>query len=132
MATIALGSVPSTIQDICGTQGIFHIRWNKKDRRQFITDEFGSSVINPNYDKYTITRTGNFRLGVVKNLKGGKRTTDPNEFLIAYDMSKKEYRNIYYNTIQKIVANKKKYYVKVIDTKNIRFGLVERVNNDCK
>ena len=45
-------------------------------------------------------------------------------------MSKKEYRNIYYNTIQKIVANKKKYYVKVIDTKNIRFGLVERVNND--
>tara|TARA_R100001480_G_scaffold71344_1_gene82556 strand:- start:451 stop:843 length:393 start_codon:yes stop_codon:yes gene_type:complete len=130
MATVTLGSVPNTIQDICGTQGIFHIRWNKKDRRQFITDKFGHTVINPNYNKYTIPRTGNFRLGVVKNLKGGKRTTDPNEFLIAYDMSKKEYRNIYYNTIQKIVANKKKYYVKVIDTKNIRFGLVERVNND--
>ena len=134
MTNIILGSVPKSIKDICGTNGIFHIRWNKKDRRLYITQKYSdgseSQILNPNYGKYTIPRTGNFRLGVVKNLKGGKRTTDPNEFLIAYDMSKKEYRNIYYNTIQKIVANKKSYFVKVVDTKNIRFGLIERVDND--
>ena len=45
-------------------------------------------------------------------------------------MTKKEHRNIFYNTIQKIVANKKTYFVKVIDTKNYRFGLIERVKNE--
>jgi hypothetical protein len=47
-------------------------------------------------------------------------------------MTKKEHRNIFYNSIQKIVANKKTYFVKVIDTKNYRFGLIERVENDSK
>ena len=48
-------------------------------------------------------------LGVVKNLKGGKRNTDPNEYLIAFDMSKKGYRNIYYNTIERITVNKQTF-----------------------
>jgi len=126
MANIILGNVPETINSIVGTKGIFHIRWKKKDKRQFIDNEFGHPTVNPDYNKYTILRTGNFRLGVTKDLKGGKRNTDPNEFLIAFDMSKKQYRNIYYNTIKKIVANKKTYFVKVVDTKNIRFGLIER------
>ena len=34
--------------------------------------------------------------------------------------------NIYYNTIEKIVANKKTYFVRVIDTKQFRFGLIEQ------
>ena len=130
MATVILGSVPESIKDVCGTQGIFHIRWKKKDSRKFITDKHGHTVINKDYGKHKILRVGNFRLGVTKNTKGGKRTTDPNEYLIAYDMTKKEHRNIFYNSIQKIVANKKTYFVKVIDTKNIRFGLIERVTND--
>jgi len=130
MTNIILGSVPETIQDICGTQGIFHIRWKKKDNRKFITDKYGHTVINKDYGKRKILRVGNFRLGVTKNTKGGKRTTDPNEYLIAYDMTKKEFRNIFYNSIQKIVVNKKTYFVKVVDTKNIRFGLIERVTND--
>ena len=130
MANLILGSVPESIQDICGTQGIFHIRWKKKDNRKFITDKFGNTVINKDYGKNKILRVGNFRLGVTKNTKGGKRTTDPNQYLIAYDMTKKEHRNIFYNSIQKIVANKKTYFVKVIDTKNYRFGLIERVNKD--
>ena len=130
MTNIILGSVPESIQSICGTQGIFHIRWKKKDNRKFITDKHGHTVINKDYGKHKILRVGNFRLGVTKNTKGGKRTTDPNEYLIAYDMTKKEHRNIFYNSIQKIVANKKTYFVKVIDTKNIRFGLIERVNKD--
>ena len=130
MATVILGSVPESIQSICGTQGIFQIRWKKKDNRKFITDKHGHTVINKDYGKHSILRVGNFRLGVTKNTKGGKRTTDPNEYLIAYDMTKKEHRNIFYNSIQKIVANKKTYFVKVIDTKNIRFGLIERVTND--
>jgi len=119
-------SVPQKIQEVCGTNGIFHIRWKKKDRRQFIDNEFGHPVVNPDYDKYAILRTGNFRLGVVKNLKGGKRNTDPNEFLIAFDMSKKGYRNIYYNTIERITVNKQTFNVAVIDTKHYRFGLIEQ------
>ena len=130
MANIILGSVPESIQSICGTQGIFHIRWKKKDNRKFITDKFGNTVINKDYGKNKILRVGNFRLGVTKNTKGGKRTTDPNQYLIAFDMTKKEHRNIFYNSIQKIVANKKTYFVKVIDTKNYRFGLIERVTNE--
>ena len=130
MTNIILGSVPETIQSICGTQGIFHIRWKKKDNRNFIDDEFGHPIVNPDYGKHTILRVGNFRLGVTKYTKGGKQNTDPNEYLVAYDMTKKEHRNIFYNSIQKIVANKKTYFVKVIDTKNIRFGLIERVTND--
>ena len=130
MATVILGSVPESIKDVCGTQGIFHIRWKKKDNRKFIDNEFCYPMLNPDYGKHTILRVGNFRLGVTKNTKGGKQNTDPNEYLVAYDMTKKEHRNIFYNSIQKIVANKKTYFVKVIDTKNIRFGLIERVTND--
>ena len=130
MATVILGSVPESIKDVCGTQGIFHIRWKKKDSRKFIDNKYGHPILNPDYGKHTILRVGNFRLGVTKNTKGGKQNTDPNEYLVAYDMTKKEHRNIFYNSIQKIVANKKTYFVKVIDTKNIRFGLIERVKND--
>jgi hypothetical protein len=130
MTTIILGSVPESIQNIVGNQGIFHIRWKKKDNRKWITDKYGRDIINKDYGKHSILRVGNFRLGVTKNTKGGKRTTNPNEYLIAYDMTKKQHRNIFYNSIQKIVANKKTYFVKVIDTKNIRFGLIERVKNE--
>ena len=83
-------TVPEAIQELIGTGGIFHIRWKKKDRRQFLDKPHR---INPDYDKHTILRTGNFRLGVVKGLKGGKRTTDKSDYLVAYDMSKKGYRN---------------------------------------
>ena len=120
-------TVPEAIQELIGTGGIFHIRWKKKDRREFLDKPHR---INPDYNKHTILRTGNFRLGVVKGLKGGKRTTDKSDYLVAYDMSKKGYRNIYYNTIEKIVANKKTYFVRVIDTKQFRFGLIERVKNE--
>ena len=134
MANIILGSVPESIQSIVGNKGIFHIRWKKKDKRMYIIKKYSdgseSQILNPDYGKNTILRVGNFRLGVTKNTKGGKRTTNPNEYLIAYDMTKKEFRNIFYNSIQKIVANKKTYFVKVIDTKNIRFGLIERVTDD--
>ena len=134
MANLILGSVPESIQNIVGTQGIFHIRWKKKDKRMYIIKKYSdgseSQILNPDYGKHKILRVGNFRLGVTKNTKGGKRTTNPNEYLIAYDMTKKEFRNIFYNSIQKIVGNKKTYFVKVVDTKNIRFGLIERVTND--
>ena len=134
MANLILGSVPESIQNIVGNRGIFHIRWKKKDNRKYIIKKYSdgseSQIWNPDYGKHKILRVGNFRLGVTKNTKGGKRTTDPNEYLIAYDMTKKEHRNIFYNSIQKIVANKKTYFVKVIDTKNIRFGLIERVKNE--
>ena len=117
-------TVPETIQGLIGNKGIFHIEWLKKDTRKFLENHKS----NPDYDKHTILRAGNFRLGVVKNLVGKKRTTKPSDYMIAQEMKKDGgYRNIYYNTIQKIVANKKTYYVKTIDTKRFRFCLVERI-----
>ena len=117
-------SVSQSIQELIGTSGIFHIKWKKKDRRKFLDKPHRT---NPDYDKHTILRTGNFRLGVVKNIKGKKRTTSPSDYMIAFDMSKRQYRNIYYNTIEKITVNKQTFHVKVIDSKSYRFALVERV-----
>ena len=117
-------TVPETIQGLIGNKGIFHIEWLKKDTKKYLENY----KLNPNYNKNTILRKGNFRLGVVKNLVGKKRTTKPSDYMIAQEMKKDGgYRNIYYNTIQKIVANKKTYYVKTIDTKSFRFCLVEQV-----
>ena len=117
-------TVPETIQGLIGNKGIFHIEWLKKDTRKFLENHKS----NPDYDKHTILRAGNFRLGVVKNLVGKKRTTKSSDYMIAQEMKKDGgYRNIYYNTIQKIVANKKTYYIKTIDTKRFRFCLVERI-----
>jgi hypothetical protein len=116
-------TVPETIQRLIGNKGIFHIEWLKKDMKKYLENH----KLNPNYDKHTILRKGNFRLGVVKNLVGKKRTTKPSDYMIAYDMSKQSYRNIFYNSILKIVANKKTFYVKTIDTKSFRFCLVEQI-----
>ena len=120
-------TVPEAIQKLIGNKGIFHIEWLKKDTRKFIDDKRGYPTTNKNYNKHTILRTGNFRLGVVKNLVGKKRTTEPSDYMIAYDMAKQGYRNIFYNSIQKIVANKKTFYVKTIDTASFRFCLVEQI-----
>ena len=124
-------TVPETIQGLIGNKGIFHIEWLKKDKRRYIektyNDKSVSTILNPDFNKNTILRKGNFRLGVVKNLVGKKRTTKPSDYMIAFDMSKQGYRNIFYNSIVKIVANKKTFYVKTIDTKRFRFCLVEQI-----
>ena len=124
-------TVPETIQELIGNKGIFHIEWLKKDKRRYIektyNDKSVSTILNPDFNKNTILRTCNFRLGVVKNIVGKKRTTKPEDYMIAYDMSKQGYRNIFYNSILKIVANKKTFYVKTIDTKRFRFCLVEQI-----
>ena len=124
-------TVPETIQGLIGNKGIFHIEWLKKDKRRYIektyNDKSVSTILNPDFNKNTILRTGNFRLGVVKNIVGKKRTTKPEDYMIAYDMSKQGYRNIFYNSITRIVANKKIFYVRTIDTKRFRFCLVEQI-----
>jgi len=124
-------TVPEAIQGLIGNKGIFHIEWLKKDKRRYIEktydDKSVSTILNPDFNKNTILRTGNFRLGVVKNIVGKKRTTKPEDYMIAYDMSKQGYRNIFYNSITKIVANKKTFYVRTIDTARFRFCLVEQI-----
>ena len=45
--------------------------------------------------------------------------------MIAFDMGKKGYRNIYYNTIEKITVNKQTFTIKVIDNKKYRFAMVQ-------
>jgi len=118
-------SITQSIQELIGTNGIFHISWRKKDRRLFVKNQYGFEEENIDFGKHTILRTGNFRLGVVKNLKGGERNTSPEDYMIAFDMGKKGYRNIYYNTIEKITVNKQTFTIKVIDNKKYRFAMVE-------
>ncbi len=48
-------------------------------------------------------RTINCRTGVKKHLKGGERTTDPNQYLIVWSMKDQGYRNINKETIERIV-----------------------------
>ena len=33
-------TVPEAIQELIGTGGIFHIRWKKKDRQEFLENPF--------------------------------------------------------------------------------------------
>ena len=96
-------------------------KWNKKDTRKYLENY----KLNPNYNKHTIKREGNFRLGVKKHLVGKKRTTNPSDYMIAFDMSKQGYRNIFYNSIEQIKANGITYYVKIVDTKYYRLGAFE-------
>ena len=114
-------TIPEAIQELVGNSGIFHIKWNKKDTKKFLED----GTRNYNYGKHTIKREGNFRLGVKKHLVGKKRTTKPSDYMIAFDMSKQGYRNIFYNSIEQIKANGITYYVKIVDTKYYRLGAFE-------
>ena len=119
-------SIPETIQELIGNSGIFHVKWTKKDTRKFL--EGGTR--NYDYGKRTIKREGNFRLGVKKYLVGKKRTTNPSDYMIAFDMSKQGYRNIFYNSIEEIKANGIIYYVKIVDTKYYRLGAIEVITKD--
>ena len=126
MVTIIQGSLPEQIQALCGLQGIFYIEFLKIDKTKYLDD--GS--LNPDYNKRHIKRTGNFRLGVTKHLKGKKRTTDKEQYLIAYDMKKQGYRNIFYNDIKLIRVNKQEYKINVIDSKHYRLSCIEKTNKE--
>ena len=49
-------------------------------------------------------RTLNCRTGVKKYLKGGERTTNPDEYLIVYSIKDEGYRNVKKDKILEIVA----------------------------
>ena len=119
-------TIPEEIHNICGLQGIFYIEFLKKDKAKYLDD----GTKNPNYNKNTIKRTGNFRLGVTKHLKGKKRTTDKEQYMIAFDMKKQAYSNIFYNDIKLIRVNKQEYKIKVIDSKHYRLSFIEKTNKE--
>ena len=101
-------NIPDAIQELVGNKNTFSVGFYKKDGT---------------------FRTGTFRLGVKKHLKGGKQLTDPNNYLVAYDMQKKGYRNINYNTIKYIKAKGMIYHVEVENTDTYRLmfvGVVDR------
>jgi len=100
-------TIPQAIQELVGSTNTFSVGFYKKDGT---------------------FRTGTFRLGVKKHLKGGKQLTDPDNYLVAYDMQKKGYRNINYNTIKYIKAKGIVYHVEVENTDTYRLmfvGVVE-------
>jgi len=45
------------------------------------------------------------RIGVIKHLKGGIKTTDPNKYLTVYDVQNKGYRSINLDTIKEVRFN---------------------------
>ena len=109
------------IKKIVGNN-IFGITFLKKDMRRIVDGK-----LNVDFGKRTIKRDGIFRLAISKKLKGGARTTVESDYLIAYDMRKGGYRNIFYSSILKIVANKNNYYIGI--DKNKRFMLVDGMLN---
>lgn len=50
-------------------------------------------------------RVLNGRLGVTKHLRGGDRTTDPNQYISIYDMQNKGYRSVNKDTIVGLRCN---------------------------
>lgn len=44
----------------------------------------------------------NGRMGVVKHLKGGQRTSNPDEYIILWDAKAKDYRNVYKSRIMSV------------------------------
>jgi hypothetical protein len=53
-------------------------------------------------------RKMNARLGVIKHLKGGKKSYNPDDFnyLTVFDLGKKQYRTVNLNTVKEVKANK--------------------------
>ncbi len=100
-------TVPEAIKEMVGTTNTFSVGFYKKDGA---------------------FRTGVFRLGVKKNQKGGKQYTNPSNYLVAYDMQKKGYRNINYNTIKYIKAKGMIYHIDVENTDDYRLMFVGVVN----
>ena len=47
-------------------------------------------------------RVLNGRLGVVKHLKGGQRTSNPDEYIILWDAKEKDYRNVYKSRLMSV------------------------------
>tara|TARA_B110000285_G_C14483746_1_gene320910 strand:- start:39 stop:395 length:357 start_codon:yes stop_codon:yes gene_type:complete len=102
-------TIPDTIKSIVGKSQTFSVGFFKKN------GEF---------------RTGTFRLGVTKNNKGGNQLTNPDNFLVAYDMQKKGYRNINYNTIKYIKAKGKIYHIDVVDNTTHRLMLMTTLTKE--
>jgi len=95
------------VRELIGKK-IFHIEWKKK---------------NPKTGVFDVPRKGEFRLGVQKwkekdgtkkKLAGGKRTTNPDQYLIAFDLAKRGFRNIKYDTINSIKADGEEYFISTI------------------
>jgi hypothetical protein len=87
-------------------------------KRQTFSDQLhkivGSKIFSAKFTKKNgEDRVMNCMLGVKKHLRGGKRTTNKEEFMIVWDTAKAEYRNINLQTIDWIKFNGKLYTVKL-------------------
>ena len=60
-------------------------------------------------------RSMSARLNVKSKLKGGELRYNPSDFnyIIAYDMTKKNYRTININTLERLKLNKREYDIKM-------------------
>ena len=82
------------------------------------------------------TRMGKFDLkprrrwkaidGSWKKLNGNGRKSDPDQYLLAFDLEKKDWRLINYNTMKYLKVGRKKFEIQVFENNNYRiFGMRE-------
>ena len=82
------------------------------------------------------TRMGKFDLkprrrwkaidGSWKKLNGNGRKSDPDQYLLAFDLDKKDWRLINYNTMKYLKVGRKKFEIQVFENNNYRiFGMRE-------
>ena len=66
--------------------------------------------------------------GTMYKFKGKKRTTDPDEYILAFDLKKKQPRNISVSTLQWFSVGKKVYKVnRLSDNDTVTIVMFERV-----
>ena len=82
------------------------------------------------------TRMGKFDLkprrrwkaidGSWKKLNGNGRKSDPDQYLLAFDLDKKDWRLINYNTMKYLKVGRKKFEIQVFENNDYRiFGMRE-------
>ena len=82
------------------------------------------------------TRMGKFDLkprrrwkaidGSWKKLNGNGRKSDPDQYLLAFDLEKKDWRLINYNTMKYLKVGRKKFEIQVFENNDYRiFGMRE-------
>ena len=87
----------------------------KEEAKQLILNN-RSSIFSVLFTKKNGSkRSMSARLSVKSKLKGGELRYNPADFnyVIAYDMIKKNYRTININTLERLRLNKKEYDIKI-------------------
>ena len=84
------------------------------------------------------TRMGKFDLkprrrwkaidGSWKKLNGNGRKSDPDQYLLAFDLDKKDWRLINYNTMKYLKVGRKKFEIQVFENNDYRIFVIREIH----